>query len=292
MNKNGNLFANQGVIGVFALKDIIVDDYELVRHSELFRKYGINNCEDLQRLFDEGVKEFQVNSIKVYLDTVNWTVNRLNMGNGVLTVSGNVKEIPRFETYEKTDIDPKLLEAIDSNTKANVLPVNKPAVRTEQVWFRRHLSSHSITNLKHNMTNLTKYGKLVITKTINGRMNEFYRLYALINFYDEHIVRLINEASLMGDKVDTNILTSYYNEKNQIIWANRVAIFENLFAMGGKYVFGDLTPRQMGIIMKSATTGYSDVLASQMAEVIATWSTYNELQENGENPKVLKRLLK
>ncbi len=273
------------------LSDFSVFCDELRDYHELFVKYNIHDCGDLFCAYyiDRNKDCFKTETIRLFLDKVITTKNRLfSLDKDSFKYGKQIFEIPQFKTYEQSGYDTALLNIVDEYNSLDILPIHKPLVNEKQEWLS-NINKQTISELKHVMTHLASNGQLCIAKNHNFGEKQFNVLCDIINFYDEHIIRLIKEAQVEYKPITEKILYSYFKFKYNTVWENRIRIFNYLFVNGGSLIFKDFTPLQVEGLINGKRKCHQEA-ADQLLTIISIYSTQKELIWNPANPPVLKRL--
>ena len=275
------------------LSDFSIFGDELKDYHDLFLKHNIRDCGDLFCAYYIGRENdyIKTETIRSFLDNVIGTKNMLaKLDKDLFKFGKQIDQMPQFVTYNQSSYDMKLLSSIDEYNSLDVLPIHRPLVNKKQEWLNS-LHKRTVSGLKYIMTHLASNGQLSIARNHNFDEKHFNVLCDIINFYDDHVIRLIKEAQVEDESITERIFYSHFKFKYDTVFRNRVKIFDCLFANGGNLIFKDFTPSQIVGLINGIGRGPQKA-ANQMATIIALYSTKKELIWNPTNPPVIKRLQK
>ena len=197
---------------------------------------------DFEELYDYVVEnEITDEMVTIQLEKAIQLMEELNQ-RGVEPIS--------FETYRAFGRKIQGLNYFDSIMSVTELPLIQASNRNNQIY--NAIKAYDIQMLKFYLTHVGGDGKPLLLTDYNMRPTNLKRLIRMVHFYDEHIVRLLQENPCFS--LQSNYLFyKDYAEKQLLIWnddAYRNAIVEYLFEHGDHYIFGPLLDSQKEKILE------------------------------------------
>lgn len=179
-------------------------------------------------------------------------------------------------------------DCFDSVMSATELPIIQMSKRVHPLY--ELIKDYDIEMLKYKLSHIDEDGNSIIFKDKQIKSSDLERLVRIINFYDDHIVRLLIDDPYFS--VNNNYLFyKDYAEKLITIWNDdyyRESIINYLFDKGNKYIFGNLNDQQKNRIIEDAKD-VSEQTKKDKKNVVIPYYFYDDFAQY--NPSMFKRTI-
>lgn len=158
--------------------------------------------------------------------------------------------VPIFNAYEQCGEVVYRLERFDSLISATELPLLQISSRPNQIY--NIIAPHNIDELKYLMSHVDEEGNMLLMNGKRVRPIVINRIISMVQFYQEHIVRLIRENPHFSLR-NNYLFYKDYAEKQVLVWKNDAyceSIIRYLFEHGNNFVFGTLLDNQKRAILE------------------------------------------
>lgn len=184
---------------------------------------------------------------------------------------------------------------IDINTESNVLPFkifcfcsSRQLVKSQNDKYF-YDEEDNVHDIKKAMYEFDKYGRTKILTIKNFGEKRFIELLRVLNFYDQHVTRLLNESNSFDPKM-------FYKDqtlKRKLVDEQIEQIIDYLFKYNN-FIFGSLSDNQKEMIWKAIRTNKNqecNEMLKKLATVVTNYTTVTELQESPAKAKILSRFV-
>lgn len=184
---------------------------------------------------------------------------------------------------------------IDINTESNVLPFrifcfcSSRQLTTSQYSRYFYDGEDNVYDIKKATYEFDKYGRTKISTIRNFGEKRFIELLRVLNFYDQHVTRLLNES----DSFDSKIFYKDQILKSSLVDEQIEQIIDYLFKYNN-FIFGSLSDNQKEMIWKAIRTNRNqecNEMLKKLATVVTNYTTTTELQKNPAKAMVLSRFI-
>ncbi|HOZ54232.1 MAG TPA: hypothetical protein PKY25_02780 [Bacilli bacterium] len=184
---------------------------------------------------------------------------------------------------------------IDRNTRSSELPFRTFCHVSSRQLHEPNYSKYfnnepaSVYDIKRATYEFEESGKLRILTIKNFGEKKFNELLRILNFYDQHVSRLLRENECFDEKL-------FYKDqcfKKALIEEQKEAILDYLFTYNN-FIFGSLTDNQKEMIWKAISSkrnSESNIMLRKLMNVITNYTTTYELQNDVAKSKVLSRFV-
>ena len=269
-------------MGMIELKNVSVMSWlnVLANGSEsdrvLLRLLTENNIFNYQQLYDFylGLHDVLKNGGLSYLLYANKILCEIER---VMVLIENFNLSARKSDIVKLSNDVNILE-IDLMNTADVLDCFNPLNQHKPV--QKRIMELNIAKLRCLLTTLDGYSLKNSLKTVISFIGDkkIEMLTGAIVRYDEQVVRLLNDVSKDGVKVD-NVFLYKKNERDQIVMPQLYEIYEFLLTYSDNFVFGNVSSDSSRVaIMKNTRPYYKGEIQNKLRDIVSNCVTLNELE--------------